>query len=59
LTVKYCRPNCAAGRVSSSAAFVVISDPVRGVFQHVLITPPTGAITPQSSSYPGSGWGSG
>jgi len=59
LTVNSCRPNCAAGVVSSSAAFVVISDPVRGVFQHVLITPPTGAVPPQSSAHPGSGWGSG
>ena len=59
LTVKTCQPRCAPGRASSSAAFVVISDPVRGIFQHVLITPPTGVIASHSSSHPGSGWGSG
>jgi hypothetical protein len=59
LTVNSCRPSCATGALSSSPAFVVVSDPVGGVFQDVLITPPTGVLAPQSSSQPGSGWGSG
>jgi hypothetical protein len=59
LTVNNCQPSCATGSVSSSPAFVVLSDPVGGVFQDVLITPPSGAMPPQSSSHPGSGWGSG
>jgi hypothetical protein len=59
LTLNNCQPSCATGTVSSSPAFVVVSDPVGGVFQDVLITPPTGALSPQSSSRPGSGWGSG
>ena len=59
LTVRSCRPSCAAGSVSSSPAFVVVSDPRGGVFQDVLITPPTGALTPQAGSHPGWGWGSG
>jgi hypothetical protein len=59
LTFNSCRPSCATGSVSSSPAFVVVSDPVGGVFQMVLITPPTGALTPQASSHPGLGWGSG
>ena len=59
LTVHSCRPSCAAGSVSSSPAFVVVSDPQGGVFQDVLITPPTGALTPQAGSHAGRGWGSG
>lgn len=59
LTMKNCQPSCAAGSVHSSPAFVVLSDPVGGVFQDVLITPPSGETSPQSSSQPGSGWGSG
>ena len=59
LTLNNCQPSCAAGAVSSSPAFVVVSDPVGGVFQNVVITPPTGALSPKSSSHPGSGWGSG
>ena len=59
LTWHSCRPSCATGSLSSSPAFVVVSDPLGGVFQDVLITPPTGALTPQASSQPGSGWGSG
>ena len=59
LTWHSCRPSCATGSLSSSPAFVVVSDPLDGVFQDVLITPPTGALTPQASSEPGSGWGSG
>lgn len=59
LNVNNCQPNCATGSVSSSPAFVVVSNPVAGVYQDVLITPPSGALTPQSSSQPGSGWGSG
>ena len=54
-----CQPSCAAGGVYSSPAFVVVSNPVGGVFQDVVITPPSGIVTPQSSSQPGSGWGSG
>jgi hypothetical protein len=59
LTVNNCQPSCATGTVSSSAAFVVVSNPSGGVFQDVVITPPSGALTTQSSSLPGSGWGSG
>jgi len=59
LHMNSCRPTCATGSVSSSPAFVVVSKPVGGVFQDVLITPPSGAVAPQSSSQPGSGWGSG
>ena len=59
LTLNSCRPSCATGTVSSSPAFVVVSDPQGGVFQDVLITPPTGALAPLSSSHPGSGWGAG
>jgi hypothetical protein len=54
-----CQPSCATGSVTSSPAFVVVSNPVGGVFQDVLITPPSDVMTPQSSSQPGSGWGSG
>jgi hypothetical protein len=59
LTVNNCQPSCATGSVSSSPAFVVLSDPLGGVFQDVLITPPSGSLTPQSGAHPGSGWGSG
>ena len=59
VTVNSCQPNCATGSGGSSPAFVVVSDPVGGVYQDVLITPPTGDIAPQSSSHPGSAWGSG
>ena len=59
LKVNNCQPSCAAGSVRSSPAFVVVSNPVSGVFKDVLITPPSGQSTPQSSSQPGSGWGSG
>ena len=59
LTANNCQPSCAAGTLSSSPAFVVLSKPLGGVFQDVLITPPAGALTAQSSSRPGSGWGSG
>lgn len=57
--VNDCRPSCADGRVRNSPAFVVVSDPANGVFQTVLITPPSGIVHPQSSSQPGTGWGSG
>jgi hypothetical protein len=60
LNVNNCQPNCSTGRVSSSPAFVVVSNSVGGVFQDVLITPPRGGgLTTQSSTQPGSGWGSG
>jgi hypothetical protein len=59
LTVNDCQPSCASGSVRSSPAFVVVSNPQGGVFQDVVITPPSGALTPQASSRPGSGWGSG
>jgi hypothetical protein len=59
LALNNCQPSCTTGGISSSPAFVVLSDPVKGVFQDVLITPPAGALTPQSSAHPGSGWGSG
>jgi hypothetical protein len=59
LNVNNCQPTCAAGSVTSSPTFVVVSDPVGGVFQDVLVTPPSGSLTEQSSSQPGSGWGAG
>jgi hypothetical protein len=59
LSLNDCEPACATGSVTSSPAFVVVSEPVAGVFQHVVITPPSGRAAPQSSSQPGSGWGSG
>jgi len=59
LHVNDCRPSCATGTVSQAPAFVVLSDPVGGVFRDVLMTPPGGTVTSQSSSEPGSGWGSG
>ena len=59
LHVNSCRPTCATGIIDSSPAFVVVSNPVGGVFQNVLATPPSGFVTPQSRSQPGSGWGSG
>jgi hypothetical protein len=59
LQVNSCRPSCATGSVSGSPAFVVVSNPVDGVFRDVLITPPSGVVAQQSSSQPGTGWGSG
>jgi hypothetical protein len=59
LTVSSCRPSCATGGVVRSPAFVVLSHPLGGIFQDVLITPPSGSSTAQSDVHPGSGWGSG
>lgn len=59
LHVNDCQPNCATGAISSTPAFVVVSNPVGGIFRDVVMTPPGGTVTPQSSSRPGSGWGSG
>jgi hypothetical protein len=59
LNVNDCLPNCATASVSSTPAFVVVSDVVSGMFQRVVITPPSSAGAPQSSARPGSGWGSG
>jgi hypothetical protein len=59
LNVSNCQDNCANQGATQSPAFVVVTDPVNGVFQDVLITPPGGTLTPQSSSKPGSVWGSG
>ena len=57
LTVSDCQPSCATGTTKSSPAFVVVSNPLNGIFQDVLITPPPGDMAPQSSSQPGSSWG--
>ena len=58
LHVNNCQPDCATGSVNSSPAFVVVSNPVAGVSGQTDHSP-SGVVMPQSSSQPGSGWGSG
>ena len=57
LAVNDCQPTCASGTTKTVPAFVVVSNPMNGIFQDVVITPPPGDMAPLSSSHPGSAWG--
>jgi hypothetical protein len=53
-----CQPNCAQGAFTSVPAAIVVSHPVGGFFQDIIVTPTSGGVSAVSSTQPGSGWGS-